>query len=154
MNSHDPQITFLIPLPSMTPQHRSDTLEVEGRFVGSKSGNAWVVRAVGEIDIDTAKKLDRTIGGMLDAQVLSVVVNLEDVAFVDSAGVAVFAKAANRLRNKRHSLYLVGASPHVRHIVAAAGLDPLIVLFDTDERALAAINRSAASRLGWLTFGK
>lgn len=143
MSSHDPQATFLVPLPSVKPHHRSETLEVEGRFVGSKSGNAWVVRAVGEIDIDTVKKLERTIAGMLDAQVLSVVVNVEDVLYVDSAGVAVLTKAANRLRIKRRSLCLVGASQHVRHVVASAGLDPMVLWFDTDERALEAVARSA-----------
>jgi len=124
---------------------RSDTLDVEGRFVGSKSGNAWVVRAVGEIDADTAEKLERTISGMLDAQVLSVVVNVEDVSYIDSTGAAVLARAAYRLRDKRPSLCLVGASPHVRHVVASAGLDLVIAWFHTDERALESIARLAHS---------
>ena len=145
MNNHDPQRTFLIPLPSVAPHHRSESLELEGRFVGWKSGNAWVVRAVGEIDVDTAKKLERTIRGMLDAQVLSVVVNVEDISYVDSAGVAVLAKAAHRLRGKRRLLCIVGASPHVRHVIASAGLEPLIVLFETDDRALEAIARTMES---------
>ena len=89
--------------------------------------------------------MERTIGCMLDAQLLSVVVNVEDVSYVDSAGVAVLAKAANRLRTKRLSLSLVGASSHIRHVVASAGLDPSISSFDTDERALEAIARTMES---------
>ena len=150
MHSHDPQSAFLVPLPTLQRATNDDfaeyeSLAVEGRFVGLKSGNAWLVRAVGEIDLDTAKKLERTIGGMLDADCLSVIVNVEDVSYIDSIGIGVLAKAGNRVRGKGKQLCLVSPSPHVRRVVFSAGLTSIIGLFDSEERAFEAVNRALAA---------
>ena len=150
MHSHDPQSAFLVPLPTLQRVHNDDfaeyeNLDVEGRFVGLKSGNAWLVRAVGEIDLDTAKKLERTIGGMLDADCLSVIVNVEDVSYIDSTGLGVLAKAGNRVRAKGKQLCLVSPSPQMRRVIFSAALGSLIGLFDNEERAFEAVNRALAS---------
>jgi anti-anti-sigma regulatory factor len=54
VNNHDPQACFLLPWPDVTDAQTRDALEIEGRFVGLKSRDAWIVKAVGETAIDSA----------------------------------------------------------------------------------------------------
>jgi|GEM_PF-454927 len=141
MNTHDPRSTFLVPLPSVRRAARADALEVEGRFVGSRSGDVWLVRAVGEIDVDTSKKLEKTIAGMLDAEALSIVLNVEDVSYIDSIGFGLLVKTKKRLAAKGLLLCLVDPSAHVRRVLRSAGLDMVIECFASEERALEAVNQ-------------
>jgi anti-anti-sigma factor len=141
VNNHDPQSCFLLPWTVASDGVKSEPLEIEGRFVGAKSGDVWIVRAVGVIDRNTASKLEMTIKGMYDAEALSMIVNVEDVAFVDAVGFDLLASASKRLRSKGLSLSLVGPSAYIRHEVHAAGLDATLRCFGTDEQALEHMNR-------------
>ncbi len=139
MNNYDPQSCFLLPWHALDAT-RSDALEIEGRFVGLRSGDVWIVRAVGEIDANTAAKLQKTIDGMCDAEALSMIVNVEDISHIDSAGLGVLANAARRLRSEQRWLALAGPTPFVKHALRSAGLEGAIRLFATDEQALGAAN--------------
>ena len=142
MNNHDPQSTFLLPLPTIKAATIPEPLEIEGRFVGAKSGDVWNVRSVGEIDVNTSLKLEKTIKGMCDAEALSMIVNVEDVSYIDSVGLGLLASTNRRLRSKGLSLSLVGPSAHVRRVLCSAGLDTTILSFNTDEQALARVAES------------
>jgi anti-anti-sigma factor len=122
VNNHDPQACFLLPWPEVTDAQTRDALEIEGRFVGLKSRDAWIVKAVGEITASTSTKLRKTIDGMCDAEALSMIVDVEDISAIDSAGLGVLASAAKRVGAKGLSFCLVGPSASVRQALRAAGL--------------------------------
>jgi anti-sigma B factor antagonist len=144
VNNHDPQSCFLVPWTVVTGGAQPEPLEIEGRFVGAKSGDVWIVRAVGVIDVNTASKLEKTIKGMCDAEALSMIVNVEDVAHVDSVGFGLLANVSRRLRSEGLSLSLVGPSAFVRRTLHDAGLDATIQCFGTDEQVLDHMNRIGA----------
>jgi anti-anti-sigma factor len=140
VNNHDLQSCFLLPWQVANEPADFEALEIEGRFVGLRSGHVWIVRAVGAIDESTSDKLRKTIEGMCDAALLSMVVNVEDVTYIDDAGLDVLASAAERLGSTQRRLALAGAAPSIQRALRSAGLDGAIRMYATDEQALVAVN--------------
>jgi anti-anti-sigma factor len=140
VNTHDLQSCFLLPSPVTNEPPDFESLEIEGRFVGLRSGDVWIVRAEGAIDASTSHKLQKTIEGMCNAAALSMVVNVEDVAYVDAAGLDVFASAARQLGFRQRRLALAGAAPYFQHALRSAGLAGAVRSYATDEQALSAVN--------------
>jgi anti-anti-sigma factor len=85
--------------------------------VSRPGGPAAVVTVAGDIDIVSAPNLRSALDG-LDPEVDDVVIELRDVGFVDSSGIAVLLDAAGRLER----LVLRSPSPAVVRLVEATGL--------------------------------
>jgi RNA polymerase sigma-B factor len=88
------------------------------------------VRVCGEVDRDTAGRLRRGLREAI-AQCAVVrcggnglVVDLTGVPFVDAAGVAVLADAAESARTGGIRMGLTGVQPYVARTLSAAGLAP------------------------------
>jgi anti-anti-sigma factor len=84
-----------------------------------------VVTVTGELDMSIAGLLRQRLHSDQGAD--EVVLDLTQVSFIDSTGVAVIA-AANRALNsgERSRLRIVGARPPVVHVFEAAGLAGLL----------------------------
>ena len=95
-------------------------LEIERREEGFP-----VVSARGELDLHTQTALKKELEELelQDHQQLGV--NLEEVNFIDSAGVHLLRETGRRLKKAGRKLVLTGASPQVRRVftlLSAAGL--------------------------------
>jgi|SRR4051794_37736821 anti-sigma B factor antagonist len=60
----------------------------------------------GEVDIDTAPRLEAQLRRALDDGARDVVVNLRDVTFIDSAGITALLRAAENARWRYGHLFL------------------------------------------------
>jgi anti-sigma B factor antagonist len=94
-----------------------------------------IVSAAGEIDISTVLPLrerlfEMAVGGA------PLVVNLEQVSFIDSVGLAVLVGAANRAAGHGNSLRVACAVPKICQLVRLTGLDRRIRLAATLDEAL------------------
>jgi anti-sigma B factor antagonist len=106
-----------------------------------------IMAASGEIDIATVTRLrgclfELALGGR------PLIADLDQVSFIDSAGIAALAGAASRAAAYGGSLHVVCARPHLRRLFVMTGLDrqvPLARTLDEARHALAAA-RSAAVR--------
>lgn len=76
-----------------------------------------VVVLRGELDIVTAEQLGRTLDEVLSGDPPAVRVDMRDLAFMDSAGVACLLRAA-----RRTAVSLVSPSVVVRRVIEATGL--------------------------------
>ena len=76
----------------------------------------------GEIDIATAARLRERLSE-LAASGRPLVADLDRVRFIDSAGLAALAGAANRADARGGSLHVVCARPGVRQLFRLTGLD-------------------------------
>jgi len=81
-----------------------------------------VVTVAGEVDIATAARLRERLSG-LAAGGGPLVAGLDQVCFIDSAGLAALAGAANRAAAHGGSLHVVCARPGVRQLFRLTGLD-------------------------------
>src|SRR6516162_4687551 len=95
-----------------------------------------IVTAAGEIDISTVKPLRDCLFEMA-ASGAPLVVDLEQVSFIDSVGLATLVGAAKRAAAHGGSLQVACALPKIRQLVQLTQLDRRIPLFHTLDEALA-----------------
>ncbi len=96
-----------------------------------------IVTAAGEIDISTAPRLRERLFE-LAARGRPLVADLDQVSFIDSAGLGALAGTANRAAAHGGSVYAACDRPKIRELFRLAGLDCRIPLARTLDEALAA----------------
>jgi anti-sigma B factor antagonist len=85
------------------------------------NGTAVVV-LLGELDLDTASELARTLDPLLDDGPGEVIVECSGLGFIDSSGIAVLVAAQNRLRGRGAHLTIRLPKPHALKVFATVGL--------------------------------
>ena len=110
----------------------------EGHCVitGTWLGRTKVIRVSGEIDALTAPELDAAIEASLTETPAAVVVDLSDVKFLASAGIAVLAAARER-SDGRFGFGVVADGPATSRPLRLVGLADHIGLYATLDQALA-----------------
>ncbi|HET7276823.1 MAG TPA: STAS domain-containing protein [Dermatophilaceae bacterium] len=68
---------------------------------------AWVVRVSGEVDLSNARQVMESIAVAVPSEAALVVVDLSDTSYLDSAGIAMIFRLAERLGHRRQELRLV-----------------------------------------------
>jgi anti-sigma B factor antagonist len=86
----------------------------------SRNGVAKIALS-GELDMATAPLLTESLGAWEKDGVSAIVLDLRDLAFVDSQGLRAFLQANNRARENGHRLILIGASRSARQLFELTG---------------------------------
>ncbi|MGH3189404.1 MAG: STAS domain-containing protein [Streptosporangiaceae bacterium] len=102
--------------------------------VGRRQGYATVTVA-GEIDIATVARLRERLFE-LAASGQPLIADLDQVSFIDSAGLAALVGAARRAAAHGASLHVICARPQTRQLFRLTGLDRQIPLARTLDEAL------------------
>ena len=97
-------------------------LDVQVRHEGA----ATTVAVSGEIDLLTAVRLDRELGIALEAQPEWLRLDLHDVAFMDTSGVAVLLKARRKALEAGCRFTVKSASPTIQRLLEITGLASLL----------------------------
>ncbi|HKP99023.1 MAG TPA: STAS domain-containing protein [Actinomycetes bacterium] len=97
------------------------------RVEGVRQGTVCLVRVHGEIDLSNAQEVSRAIGSAMGQEARRLVVDLSDITYLDSSGVALLLRLAERLQTRRRQLHLVvpRGSP-VRRVLVFTGLPRVI----------------------------
>jgi anti-sigma B factor antagonist len=91
-----------------------------------------VVAVDGELDLNTSVDLrGRLIELIEDEGERDVVIDLRDLAFVDSTGIGVLLGAHRRLRRNGGELTLSSPSPAMREVLAISGLGEVFTITRT-----------------------
>lgn len=99
-------------------------------------GAVAVVSVMGEVDVFSAPGLDSELDALIAAGSPRLVVDLSEVAFLDSTGLGVLVKALKHAREADGWLHLVVTSDRIRKIFDITGLDASIPIFDTAQDAI------------------
>jgi anti-sigma B factor antagonist len=92
--------------------------------VGEEAGTP-VVSVVGEVDIATSEMLHTRVAAAVEAQSSDcVIIDLTQVGFIDSSGLAVLVSVANA----GSKVVLRGASHTIRRVIEATGLTQILHL--------------------------
>src|SRR6266700_3524190 len=97
-----------------------------------------IVTVAGEIDIATAARLRERLSE-LAVSGRPLVADLDQVRFIDTAGLAELVGAANRADAHGGSLHVVCARPQVRQLFRLTGLDRRLAPARTLDEALDAV---------------
>jgi anti-sigma B factor antagonist len=108
-------------------------LKVKVEFT-SGSADSWPrVRVSGEVDIQTSPLLDKELQKVLDQGVSSILVDLDEVTFLDSTGLSVLIAALKRCQASGGELRLVSPRSNVRRVLEITGLTDTFHVVSEDE---------------------
>ena len=102
-----------------------------------KKGNAVVVRIKGKVDADTAPSLEECFTNQIAQNENKIIVNLEGLDYISSAGLRVVLAAAKNLKALHGELLFVGLKGSVEKVFKISGFYSAFKIFDTEETALA-----------------
>jgi anti-anti-sigma factor len=91
------------------------TVDVSERE-GAGGRLAQVVRIAGELDNATAPEASRALAPVVADPFPHVILNLADLAYVSSAGVAVLLDTRKRLEAKKTTVAAIGMRPSIRKV--------------------------------------
>jgi anti-sigma B factor antagonist len=114
-------------------EHRVDL-----SIASESHGEVTVVHVGGEIDVYTAPMLREHLDEHISRGRHHLVVDLEDVPFMDSTGLGVLVGRLKLVRVKDGTLCLVCSSERILKVFSITGLDKVFQIFPSLDDALAA----------------
>ncbi|MGH3470994.1 MAG: STAS domain-containing protein [Nocardioidaceae bacterium] len=95
-------------------------------------GVLFLVQIIGEIDLSNAREVMYAVLAQVPHEASLVVVDLSDITYLDSAGVAMIFRLAERVRFARQQLRLVvPADAPIRVVVDQTNMSRVIPIEDT-----------------------
>ena len=113
-------------------------IKVNVRQVNGKSAIS-VVDLNGEIDVYTSPKVKETISELIDKGHYALVINLENVRYIDSTGLGVLIGGLKRVREHSGTVHLVCTNPQIKKIFDITGLVKIFGIFDDEPGAMKAL---------------
>jgi anti-sigma B factor antagonist len=103
-----------------------------------KQGDHAVLSVGGEIDVYTAPQLRQRLIELVEQGSQHIVVDMEQVEFLDSTGLGVLVGGLKRVRALDGSLRLVCAQERILKIFRITGLEKVFGIYPTVDDAIAA----------------
>lgn len=98
----------------------------------------------GTLAIDTAQDLRRPLFDAVDRpEITDVIIDAENLHYIDSSGIGLFYAAAIKLRQKRGALHLVSAKATILKILRMTRFEELVQIHETFAVALQSCKRIA-----------
>lgn len=96
-----------------------------------------VVRVRGEMDLETAPVVRQVLGDLITTGHLDIILDLDDVGFIDSTGLSVLVGALKRMRAQNGELQLVCSYEAILRLFRIAMPPKVFLIHDTVDQALA-----------------
>jgi anti-anti-sigma factor len=93
-------------------------------------GDSCVLRLAGELVLNTAPTLEAEVYGVFDAGVKTVILDLEELAFIDSMGEQCLLSASRWSRRSGGDIRIVRATGQVEQVLTLTGVKPLLPFND------------------------
>ncbi len=101
-------------------------IEIEER----EPGITVVVSPKGEINSETSETLDQELRRVLSRPVRTLVLDMEDVTFISSAGIGTIAKTKASLAKMKADLAMINLQPQVKRVFEIIRLLPTMQVFE------------------------
>jgi anti-sigma B factor antagonist len=100
-----------------------------------KIGKAVVVDVHGDVDMYTSPRLREALSGLTRKRVTTIVVNLQEVKFMDSSGIATLVQAYKEARPFGGEIRLASPGGNVLRVFKLSNLTSLFPVYDSVEKA-------------------
>ena len=97
-----------------------------------------VVKVKGRVDSETAPELDDALTKLLQDNRNQIVLNLEGVDYISSAGLRAVVKAFQAAKKSGGDVRLASVSPPVEVILRTVGMMQMLQMYPTEQEAMAA----------------
>ena len=95
----------------------------------TSAGPGCTITLDGEIDVYTSPRLRQQLTEVIDGGCVNLVVDLQDLGFIDSSGLGVLVSALRRVKESGGTLRLVCSKESILKIFRITGLDKVFPLF-------------------------
>jgi anti-sigma B factor antagonist len=100
-------------------------------------GDHATIQVGGEIDLATSPQLQAVLVDLVDRGLHQLIIDLEQVSFLDCAGIGMLVDARRRVQEQGGSLTLVRPRPFVRQVLALTGMTTVFPIDSSTGEALA-----------------
>lgn len=107
------------------------------RFSERNTAGATVLDLEGRLTFTAAAAMGQCIQALLVGGTTHLVLNLEGVSYVDSAGLGAMVEAFTVARHKAVRLTLLNPTARTRHLLEITGLARIVEIFESEAAALA-----------------
>lgn len=111
-------------------------------------GTVQLIRIRGHVDAHTAPRLEEAIARLQERNCHQVVLDLEQLTYISSAGLGVLTGTLGTFRERGGDLKLARTPEKVYRVLDLLGFTRLLELFDTTDDAIAAFEPAPASASG------
>jgi anti-sigma B factor antagonist len=87
----------------------------------------------GKLDAVTASELEKSINDSMNNDIKTLILDLQNLSFVSSAGLRIFAKARKMMKSKAGVVYFTNLSPQVKKVFDIVKAIPLSEVFQNVE---------------------
>ncbi|MBQ7528799.1 STAS domain-containing protein [bacterium] len=95
-----------------------------------------LVSLSGEIDVYTSPKVKETINALIEGGSYNLIINLEQVRYIDSTGLGVLIGALKKVREHEGNIYLVCVDQQIKKVFTITGLVKIFKIFENNEEAI------------------
>jgi len=106
--------------------------------VERESGIKWI-QIKGDLDSLGTQMVDEPLTSAISDRTSKVLIDLADVDFISSAGMALLLVKGKMLRRAGGNMYLSSATDRVQEVLSLAGFNELFNLYPTADEALKTI---------------
>jgi len=95
-----------------------------------------IIALKGRLDAVTSPELDSYMGQVIDKGNLDIVLNLNGLDYLSSAGLRVFLVATKKIKAVKGELSLAGLTGNIKPVLTFSGFPTIMPCYDTIEEAL------------------
>jgi anti-sigma B factor antagonist len=100
-------------------------------------GDHAMIKVGGEVDLATSPQLQAVLVDLVDRGLHQLTIDLEQVSFLDCAGIGMLVDARRRVQEHGGSLKLVRPAPLVRRVLEVTGMTAVFPIDSSPGEALA-----------------
>ena len=104
-----------------------------------RQGDVLYALIVGRIDGSNVAEFEGGLANAIAASDRAVVMDMEQLTYISSAGLRAVLLTAKALKNQNSSLILCSLPSHIREILEISGFDKILPIHESRGSALAAI---------------
>ncbi len=95
-----------------------------------KRDYVYSVELAGSVDSETYKQLEDELKEIIDDKTKAVILDMNNVTYVSSAGISIVLWAKKSLEKKNASFAMINLKPQIKRIFDAMKILPIIDIFD------------------------
>lgn len=105
-----------------------------------KNNDVYIVDISGEMDLYNSHQLKELIAKMLERQIRCIILNMEDVEYIDSSGIGALIYICSTVKKSKLKLYITNIHGSVKKVIELTKLMGFFPITNSIEEALQKIN--------------
>jgi anti-sigma B factor antagonist len=105
--------------------------------------SVYIVDVAGEVDLYNAFKLKEVVARMMQKDVRNMVVNLENVTYIDSSGVGALISIYSTVKKVNGAIWIANVHGPVKRVIEFTKLIGYLPIVETIQEAITKMTRTA-----------